>query len=290
MAGDAAYFGRLAGDGHDVYVYDKVGTGRSSRLADPRAYALDRDVADLEAVRERLGAPQLVLVGHSYGATVAAAYLAAHGDRVARVVFSSPGALPPVRAGGGDPLPRLTARERLGVYALVLHPRALAAYALLQVDPRAAHAFAGDGELDARFARVYQATEPAMHCRGAPPGPELHGLGFYAHQYPQSAGSPVPADPRPALAGRDAPALVVKGACDYMSWTSAVDYVRTLPDARLVYLPGAGHNAYQDRPAEYLAAVRGFLAGDPLPASPAALETPPPDYEGPSGGLPGCGG
>jgi proline iminopeptidase len=241
-------------------------------------------VADLEAIREQIGAERLALIGHSYGATVAAAYLAAHGERVARAVFSSPGALPPVRAGGGDPAPRLTARERLGVYALLLHPRALLAYTLLQVDPRAAHAFARDAELDARFDRVYNRSRPAMHCRGAGPGPALHGLGFYAHYYPQSATSPVPADPRPFLAGRTTPALVLKGACDYMSWSSAVDYVRALPNARLVYLPGAGHNAYQDRPAEYLAAVRAFLAGHPVaapPLPPAAIETPPPDYEGP---------
>ena len=35
MAGDAAYFGQLTGDGYDVYVYDQIGTGRSARLADP---------------------------------------------------------------------------------------------------------------------------------------------------------------------------------------------------------------------------------------------------------------
>jgi proline iminopeptidase len=234
MAGDAAYFGQLAGDGAEVYVYDKVGTGRSARLADPREYTLDRDVADLEAVREQIGAPRLVLIGQSYGATVAAAYLAAHGERVARVVFSSPGALPPVRAGGGNPQPRLTAGERLGVYALLLHPRALLAYALLQWDPRAVHDLAGDAELDARFDEIYNRSRPALHCRGADPGPELLGLGFFAHYYPQSATSPVPADLRPALASRGAPALVLKGPCDYMSWSSAVDYVRALPDARLV--------------------------------------------------------
>ena len=42
MAGDTAYFGRLAGDGYDVWVYDQVGTGRSSRLADPRRYDIAR--------------------------------------------------------------------------------------------------------------------------------------------------------------------------------------------------------------------------------------------------------
>lgn len=59
MRGDAAYFGQLAHDGVDVYVYDGVGTGRSSRLADPRAYTLERDVADLASIREQIGAERI---------------------------------------------------------------------------------------------------------------------------------------------------------------------------------------------------------------------------------------
>jgi len=68
MEGDARYFGRLASDGFDVYVYDQVGRGRSSRLADPRGYTMERDVSDLEAIREEIGAERTVLIGHSYGA------------------------------------------------------------------------------------------------------------------------------------------------------------------------------------------------------------------------------
>jgi proline iminopeptidase len=68
MEGDARYFGRLASDGFYVYVYDQVGRGRSSRLADPRGYTMERDVSDLEAIREEIGAERTVLIGHSYGA------------------------------------------------------------------------------------------------------------------------------------------------------------------------------------------------------------------------------
>ena len=73
MAGDAAYFGQLTRDGFDVWVYDQVGTGRSSRLADPRGYTITREVADLEAIRQRIGADRMVLIAHSWGAQVAPA-------------------------------------------------------------------------------------------------------------------------------------------------------------------------------------------------------------------------
>src|SRR5215218_8314472 len=159
MAGDAAYFGQLTADGFDVWVYDQVGTGRSSRLGDPRGYTIPRGVADLEAIRQRIGADRMVLLGHSWGAQVAASYLAAYPEHVARVVFSSPGALAPAVDDGSDAgvRERLARSQQLGLYRLLARPRVLLGYALLQVNPRAAHAFVGDAEMDARNDRVYNA-------------------------------------------------------------------------------------------------------------------------------------
>lgn len=280
MKGDARYFGRLAGDGFDVYVYDEVGSGRSSRLVDPRGYTLERDVADMEAIRKEIGAETVVLIGHSYGGTLAAAYAASHPERVERMVLSFPGDPSPT-AGGASMTFRLTTKEKLGVYTLLLPPRPMLAYALLQVNPQAAHAFAGDEELDARQDRVYNRTRPALHCRGEPPGPELHGLGFYANQYPQSATREPNVHFLPDLAGQELPTLVIKGRCDYQSWSSAVEYLEALPAARLIYLDGSGHNAYQDEQVRYMANVRRFLLGRPLPEPPYEGRRMPEDYEGP---------
>jgi proline iminopeptidase len=280
MRADSEYFGRLAEDGFDVNIYDMVGRGRSRRLADPRGYTLERDVADLESVRRKVGAERVVLIGHSYGGTLASAYAASHPKRVAKMVLSSPGD-PSPEASGASMLFRLTTKEKLGVYALLLPPRPMLAYALLQVNPEAAHAFAGDMELDARFDRVYNRTRPALHCRNKPAGPRLHGLGFYAHYYQQSASSPPQEDFLRDLAGRDVPALVIKGRCDYLSWSSAVEYLRALPGARLLYLRGSGHNAYQDEPARYMAGVRAFLLGRALPERPYEGLRMLDGYEGP---------
>jgi proline iminopeptidase len=290
MAGDAGFFGQLARDGFDVWVYDQVGTGRSSRLADPRQYTIARQVADLEAIRRRIRADRLVLVGHSFGAQVAAGYLAAHPTHVARVVFSSPGALAPELDDGSEGLVRgrLSTRQQLGLYRLLLRPRALLGWTLLQVNPRAAHAFVGDAEMDARNDRVYNAGRAGTHCHGLPPGRALRGLGFYAYQFPQSAAARPWADPRPQLARNRTPALVLKGSCDYLSWASGLAYQQALPNARLVYLHHAGHNAYQDQPTAYLAVVRAFLSGRPLPIPPWTGSGVPADYEGPDGHLPAC--
>ena len=140
--------------------------------------------------------------------------------------------------------------------------------------------------MDARNDQVYNHSRPALHCRGAAPGPALHGLGFYGYQFPQSAAARPWPDPRPALARLPTPALVIKGSCDYLSWASAIHYRQALPNAELVYLQRAGHNLYQDQPAAFLAVVRAFLTSQPLPIAPWTGSDTPADYEGPEGHLP----
>ncbi|HZD02229.1 MAG TPA: alpha/beta fold hydrolase [Actinomycetes bacterium] len=242
----------LTRDGFDVWVYDQVGTGRSSRLGDPRGYSIARNVADLEAMRQRIGADRMILLGHSWGGQVAA---------------------------GGLVRGRLTSRQQLGVYRLLARPRMLLAWTLLQVDPPAARAFAADAEMDARNDRVCNAGRAGAHCHGLPPGPALYGLGFYAWQFPQSAAARPWADPRPALARLQTPALVLKGSCDHLSWATGVDYRQALPNARLVSQHHAGHNAYQDQPALFSAVVRAFLAGRSLLVLPWMGSDVPADYE-----------
>jgi proline iminopeptidase len=73
---------------------------------------------------------------------------------------------------------------------------------------------------------------------------------------------------------------VIKGRCDYLSWSSAQEYLEALPDARLLYLEGSGHNAYQDEPERYMAGVRAFVLGRPLPERPYESSRPPEGYEG----------
>jgi len=277
MRGDLEYFGQLTRDGFDVYVYDTLGVGRSTRLDDPRGYTLERDVADLAAIREQIGAERLILIGHSYGAVVAAAFLAQYPDSVERVIFSSPGGLYSLPAAGGNNIQSwLTTGELVALYRLLLWPRATFIWGLVQINPQAAHALGDDPEMDARYDRVYNRTRPSLHCRGKPLGDELHGLGFYTNSVPRQPWAWL----RPALAGKTAPALVIKGSCDYLTWDSAIDYLRTLPNATLAYLPDAGHNAYQDQPERFLDDIRAFLLGE-SPPDVLSDTRKPADYEGP---------
>ncbi len=281
LAANARAFAPLTGLGADVYLYAQLGTDASTRLADPRGYGRDRDVADLEALRARLGLDRMTLLGHSYGGALAAAYLAAHPERVSRLVLVSPGALDPADTSGDRATAGLDTGQRVRLYLALLEPRALLGYGLLQLDPAAAHAFLDDPEADDRNDTIVTLGSPGLHCPGAPPDPPTRGSGFYAMQYPQSATAPPPRDPRAALNGLPTPTLIVKGSCDYLSWHSALDYRRALPHSQVIDLPGAGHNIQHDHPAELLDAVAAFLQDRPLPLPPVVGERPPPGYRGP---------
>ena len=83
-------FKRLATPGRRVVAYDQRGVGRTpapnTALPD---YSLNAFVADLEALRIRLGAERIDLLGHSFGALIASAYTATYPGRVRSLTLAS---------------------------------------------------------------------------------------------------------------------------------------------------------------------------------------------------------
>lgn len=82
-------FGSLAGslaDGVRMIRWDQRGCGRSERRG---PYSLARSVADLDAVRSRLGLSRITVFGHSWGATLALRYALDHPDRVSTLIYVS---------------------------------------------------------------------------------------------------------------------------------------------------------------------------------------------------------
>lgn len=95
---DSAYLGDLGGlDAHRALVrLDLRGTGASAVPADPASYRVDRQVADVEALRTVLGLDRVDLAAHSAGATLALLYAARHPGRLGRLVLIDPS---PMAAG-----------------------------------------------------------------------------------------------------------------------------------------------------------------------------------------------
>jgi CubicO group peptidase (beta-lactamase class C family)/pimeloyl-ACP methyl ester carboxylesterase len=106
---------QLASPEFAVVTFDQRGTGRSSTPSD--GYALLKYVADLEAVREAVGAEKVHILGHSWGGIVAMRYATVHPQHVRSIILMGSG--PPSRlvaqAGQANLGQRIGELQRQGI-------------------------------------------------------------------------------------------------------------------------------------------------------------------------------
>ena len=218
-----------------VVRFDLPGFGLTG--ADPTGdYSDGRACAVLLALLDRLGVGRATLIGHSMGGRMAWRFAAEHPERVAGLVLVSPDgfASPELGYGVRSKVPLVV---RLLPYVLprgMLRSSLAAAYG----DPRRL--------TDATLTR-YRDMLLAPGTRGA---------------IVARTGQTLLEDPVPVLRRVSARTLLLWGVKDGMIPVSnAQDYLRAMPDARLVVLPGLGHVPFEEAPGESLAPVLGFLGG-----------------------------
>jgi pimeloyl-ACP methyl ester carboxylesterase len=281
---ETQFFGQLARLGYDVYFYDQIGSGLSARLADPGQYTLARHVADLEAIRARIGAPQVILIGASWGGTLTANYMATYPEHVARAIFTSPAPINQAEwPDFGSIILRLPPDQQQQVNRMLYTPRFFAWYALGRINPQAAHSLISDQEADAFFNTFLYLVSPGAVCDPAhAPGQMQLGSGFYDNIFTTADAQTRHGNvnPRLRLASNHTPTLILTGACNYIKWDATWQYRTTFPNSTLLYIPHAGHEIYRDQPDLYLACIRAFLLGTPLPLHPWTTAQPPDTLEG----------
>lgn len=239
--------------GFDTVYYDQAGSGASSDL--PTAeYTVARQVADLDALRLRLRADRLILWGESWGAVLAARYALAHPDRIAGAVFSSPGEYP------GMPEARLDYSGVMRGAEPSRPPQSMILYILLTRAPHLAESW-----MDQRTARLVGNAASAVTLTG--PGPRCKGAAWDGKPRPPTASSSVYtlrrllldefAQPAPSSRQFKAPALIVRGGCDFIPDVVAQRYAAAYPGASVVRIPGAGHSLL-DHEAEFDRAAAQF--------------------------------
>ncbi|WP_249998288.1 alpha/beta fold hydrolase [Actinoplanes sp. M2I2] len=265
------FFPQFTRDGYDVYLFEQAGVGASRALPHAADYTAARAVADLEAVRRKTGAERMVLIGQSWGGSLAALYTAAYPQHVAKVVFSEPGTLPgPPDAAEAAATGTAAPGSAPGAAPSLLAPRFLMAAVLAQTAPAAAERFAPRAEVDHYLDQNIPGFIRQSFCArdgNRIPEVDLEGFDFYANTVTSSTIGDLP-DPRPALRRSSTPALVLRGECSYIPWPDTYAYTRVLRGSSLVYIKDAGHVLWASRPTETAAAIRAFLLDRPQPVAP----------------------
>lgn len=218
---------------HRVIRFDLPGFGLTG--ADPGGdYTDARTVAVLGALMDRLGVTRASLVGNSMGGKFAWMFAAAHPERVDKLVLISPDGFAS-RGFQYGKAPAVPWMLRLLPYVLpqpLLRQSLVAAYA----DP----------------ARL---TEPVLaRYRDMMLAPGVR------RAIVARTGQVVLEDPVPRLQRITAPTLLVWGRQDRMiPVTNAPDYLRAIPDSRLLELPELGHVPQEEAPEAALGEVAAFL-------------------------------
>ena len=218
---------------HRVIRFDLPGCGLTA--PDPSGNYTDaRSMQLLIALMDRLGIARASIVGHSIGGRIAWTFAATHPERVDKLVLVAPdGFASPGFAYGQAPEVPVSAELMRYVLPKPLLRMSLepaygnAAFLSDDLTTRYHDLMLAPGSRDALLARMRQTTL---------------------------------IDPIPLLQRIQAPTLLVWGEADAMiPFANSADYLKAIPHATRVSLPGVGHLPQEEAAEASIAAVRDFL-------------------------------
>ena len=235
----------LADAGHRVVVPDLRGYNRSEAPAGVTAYRLDVLVEDVVGLLDAVGAEQVDLVGHDWGAVIAWRLAAQHPERLRRlVIMSGPHPDAFLRSALAHPL-QLLRSSYVGLFQLPWLPEAAlraSGFALLRRSLRATSRPGTFSEDDLeRYAAAW-----------SHPGSLTAMLDYYRALRL----------PRLPLAGPrvTTPTLVLWGAHDaFLDRRVGETALQQCTDARLVVLEEATHWLHHEQPERVNDEIVGFL-------------------------------
>ncbi len=228
-----AWAGALQGQARVLRI-DLPGAGLTG--PDPTGdYSDERGIAVLTALLDGLGVARATLVGHSMGGRLAWRFAAEYPQRVDKLVLVAPDGFASPGFEYGKP-PDVGATVELMRYVL---PAFLVRQGLKP-------AFADPALVTDEMVSRYHDMVLAPGVRGA----LIERMKQMRLQ-----------EPTPFLQRIRAPVLLLWGEHDAMiPVTNAQDYLKVMPQARLVSLPDVGHLPQEESPAKALPALTAFLA------------------------------
>jgi proline iminopeptidase len=239
---------------HALLFYDQRGAGRSTVLTDSARLRLADHLRDLETVRRHFALQRVILLGHSWGAGLAAHYARTYPGHVARLILVGP-----------VPLRATPYMQQFGRHLRMWMDSATAArFATISAarehasDPVGACRAYWSIFIHGYFADPEDATGPAR-MRGdvcdAPPAAIRNG---------DLVGAAVLGplgdwDWRDEFRRVAIPVLIIHGEKDPIPAASAEEWQAAFPSATLVLLKDAGHFPYVEQPEAFLRAIKRFL-------------------------------
>jgi proline iminopeptidase len=228
---------RLAHNRQIVF-YDQRGTGKSKQVKPDASFGMDAQVADMEAVRARLGFAKFDLVGDSYGGLLAMAYAAAHPEHVHKLILSDSAApalkdivrvLPDVFP---DVLEQIAARDKNTSGANAADQRIRDHFLML---------FYSEGNRDRYLAGVKDlGSSPQVSAAVQKASRTL--------------------DLTPELSKFKFPTLVITGRYDMnVTPVTAWNIYKAIPGAKFIVFEKSGHLPAYEEPDKYVQVIEGFL-------------------------------
>jgi proline iminopeptidase len=235
--------------------YDQRGSGYSTVVTDPTLLTASTFVADLDRVRESSGIARATLLGHSWGAGLAALYAIAHPDRVERLVLVDP--MPP------------RAEPYMTAFSQILQSRFTDADRAAMAEASARRQKASDADAPdacrayyAVFIKGYlHSPAAAARMRGDLCSAPAAALRNFANVNRSIMGSLGAFDLRPQLAAINVPTLIIHGASDPIPMASAREWAASLSNGRLLVIEQSGHFPFVERPDVFFPAATAFLRG-----------------------------
>lgn len=221
---------------HRVVIFDHRGHGESDAPDDPAAYSLDRLATDTLAVADAVGAPSFRLLGHSLGGMVARRVVLGRPERVDALVLmdTSPGPVPGMDGELIEMAATLALDEGMDELKRVLDafgPLGTPAYERVLAERPGYQAFND---------HKWSTLSPVMWAT----------LVREIRDQPDQLGR---------LSGVACPSLVIVGDEDSPFLGVSRRVAETIPGARLVVVPDAGHSPQFENPSAWLRAMTDFL-------------------------------
>ncbi len=228
----------LAAAGARVIAPDLIGFGRSDKPADVADHSYARHVEWVRrALFDALDLREAILVGHDWGGLIGLRLLAEHGARLAGFAATNTG-LPT----GDQPMPDVWLRFRAAVRSAPM----------LDIGR-----FVGSGcrvALPEHVVAAYDAPFPDESFKAA-----ARAMPDLVPTTPEDPAAPANRAAWQRLSTWDKPFLVAFSDQDPITGPVAPFLARTVPGARTVTIPGAGHFLQEDNGADLAAALADFV-------------------------------